>query len=313
MHPAPRDAALLDEPLDPLRETALHWVVHLHSGMATAQDRAAYEAWRSSGPGPAAAASEAEALWQGLGGAARGRRRILPGLAALALAGGATALAMQGGLLPRPDRPWADISTGTERRHVVLPDGTELEVDAATRLDLAYDTRRRGLVLHDGRIHLRVAPEPGRPFEIRAAGGTARALGTQFAVARDGDSVSVVVGEHAVLVGYADRAVEVPAVHGVRYAPATGLGEPRPVDLAAETAWRRGLLIFHDRPLAEVVREIDRYRRGWILIADATLRDRRITGVFPSGDGQAFLAALPSLLPVRLRRLPFVTVIERRG
>ncbi|APT58282.1 hypothetical protein RGI145_15335 [Roseomonas gilardii] len=299
----------LDEPLDPLSETALQWVVHLHSGMATPQDKAAYEAWRSSGPGPAAAASEAERLWQGLG-AARGRRSLLPGLAALAVAGGAAALSVQGGLLPRPDRLWTDISTATERRHLTLPDGSELEVDAATRLDLAYDAERRGLVLHAGRIHVHVAPEPGRPFDVRAAGGTTRALGTQFAVSRDGDAVAVVVSEHAVRVSYAGRAVEVPVAQGVAYAPGTGLGEPQPVDLAAETAWRRGTLVFHGRRLAEVVGEIGRYRSGWILIPDAVLRERRITGVFPANDGDAFLAALPSLLPVRLRRFPLVTVIE---
>jgi len=313
----PLSPAELDVPLEPEREAALEWVVHLHSGLASPQDRAAYEAWKAGHPAQAAAAAEAERSWQALGAAPRPprpRRRAVRG-AGLAIGAG-TPGAWQLPVVRRgAARLAADHSTAVgELRRLTLPDGSVLDMDTATSLDLDFAADRRRIALHGGRIHVEVAPDAARPFEVASAGGVTRALGTAFSVARIDEAVHVLVTRHAVRVRYRDAEAVVQDGQEVAYDPAGGLGRSRGgADLQAATAWRRGQLVFHGQPLGEVVAAVSRYRRGWILLRDEALARRRVTGVFPAQDTDAFLQALPTLLPVRVRRLPLLDIIEPAG
>ncbi|MBR0644208.1 FecR family protein [Plastoroseomonas hellenica] len=313
MNAPPATPGLLDDPLPALEEAALDWVVRLHSGSATAAERAAYAAWKAASPEQNAAALTAEALWEGLGKAAKPRRRraLLRGAGAGAVILGLLALGAGSGFLDHPATLLADHRTGIgERRSLILPDGSRLDLDSATSLDVAFDARRRRIRLHDGRIHAEVAADPDRPFEVEAAGGRVLALGTGFDLRRDGDAVQVVVTEHSVELAIPGQApLQVAAGQRAGYGPGR-LDPPAPADLRSETAWRRGQLIFHGRPLGEVAAEMGRYNRGWIVFTDATLRRRPVTGVFPTNDPAAFFDAIAAALPVRLRRLPWLTIVE---
>ncbi len=63
------------------------------------------------------------------------------------------------------------------------------------------------------------------------------------------------------------------------------------------TAWRRGQMIFANRPLSEVTAEISRYHRGKVIITDASLRKLPITGVFDTKDADGLMNAVASALP----------------
>jgi transmembrane sensor len=58
------------------------------------------------------------------------------------------------------------------------------------------------------------------------------------------------------------------------------LDAPERVDLVVASAWRRGLLIFRDAPLQQVVDELNRYRNGRIVLVDPALAKRPVYGVF---------------------------------
>lgn len=308
----------IDARLDPLTERALEWLVHLHSGSETEQDWNAFHDWKASGAAQRQAAEAAERLWEGLGSALRRRRRakaaVATVLSACLLA--AIGLGFATGLFGAPVAYFTDEWTGVgERRVLTLSDGSRLELDAATSLDVGFTPAQRRLVLFGGRIHVTVAADPGRPFVVEAAGGTTRALGTAFEVSRAGDQVEVVVTEHAVRVAYPDddpgASVEVHAGSEVDYAPQTGLAHPRTADLRSRGAWRRGMLLLDSRPLGDVVTEIERYRRGRIVIADPALRQLPVSGMFETADTDALLDALATALPVRVAKLPWLTVIRR--
>src|SRR5262249_3669714 len=59
-----------------------------------------------------------------------------------------------------------------------------------------------------------------------------------------------------------------------------GLQPSVAVDVAQVSAWQTGQLIFRDRPLANVVEEINRYRSGKIIITSAELKRRLVNGTF---------------------------------
>ena len=55
---------------------------------------------------------------------------------------------------------------------------------------------------------------------------------------------------------------------------------PAKVDTEAVTAWRRGWLVFDRVPLADVVDEINRYRRGRLVLLNKQLAQRRVQARF---------------------------------
>ena len=91
-----------------------------------------------------------------------------------------------------------------------------------------------------------------------------------------------------------------------------GLGPVEQVDADVETAWRRGKLIFVDRPLGSVIDALNRYHRGRIQITDATIRSRLVSGVFEIGDPLRVLDALEASLGLHSTRLTNYLVLLHR-
>src|SRR5690606_11580505 len=81
----------------------------------------------------------------------------------------------------------ADYRTATgEQRRSVLADGTQLQLNTASAVDVAYDANSRRLVLREGEILITTAPDPaGRPFFVQTPQGIVQALGTRFSVRSD--------------------------------------------------------------------------------------------------------------------------------
>jgi transmembrane sensor len=96
----------------------------------------------------------------------------------------------------------------------------------------------------------------------------------------------------------------------VRYSPNGPPSAPERTDADIETAWRRGKLIFNRRPLADVVADIERYRRGKIILLGDGLRSLAVTGVFDLKNPEAILTTIEDTLPVQVTRLPFVTIVR---
>lgn len=300
-------------PVDPLTEEALGWLVRLHSGEETEADWNAYHDWKAADPAHEEAAQRAERMWSRLGPALSARRtsRNVTGalLLAVCLAGGGAASGAFG-----PLSGWlADEATGIgERRVVTLADGSTVMLDSATSLDVAYGGAERRIVLRDGQIFVSVRPDPARPFVVEAGQGTVRALGTAFNVRTEDTGARVAVTEHAVRVTYGGQSsVDIREGEGVGYRAGGGLGQPGAIDIRDVTAWQQGEIVFDARPLGEVANELGRYRRGTVVFADATLKDLPVTGVFSTTDTDAFFSALEMTLPVRVTRLPLLTLIRR--
>lgn len=298
---------------DPLTERALSWLVHLHSGGETAQDWQDYHDWKMAHPSHAEAAARAEHVWSRLGPALkpprRTARRAAGALAVCLVLAGAGAFAI--GSFPG----WfADQATVLgEIRTVALDDGSSVVMDSDTRFDVDFTAPQRRIRLLDGQIFVTVAADPARPFIVEAGEGEIQALGTAFNIRRDGTQTAVSVTEHAVRVSLKPaEPVDVTQGHGVDYDPATGLGPPHIVDIENVTAWRRGEILFDGRPLGAVAAEMGRYRRGAIFFTDERLKQLPVTGMFSTRDVDDFFGALEQTLPVRVLRLPYLTLILPR-
>ncbi|MEQ9608573.1 MAG: hypothetical protein RLN99_13005 [Kiloniellaceae bacterium] len=156
--------------------------------------------------------------------------------------------------------------------------------------------------------------DPARPFVAEARGGAVRsAAAASFSLRRQAGAVSVVAIDGRVEVaagGDFGTALSLAAGEAVTYGGGRVLGAIEPVDAKAATAWRRGKLMFNQRPLSEVVAELERYRQGRILIVDAAVAALPVTGVFDLADPDATLTAIEAILPVQVVRLPLLTLVS---
>jgi len=312
-----------DIPNDP-REAAAYWFARVHSGGFSQAERQAFAQWRQ-----AAAVNEQEyraldRIWQATGLIGRDELQALldaPGPAAPRaarlsrrglLAGGVSlcTAAVAGAVWANRQSPGAlrfsdEYATGPGgQRREILPDGSVLEINTRSRAAVRYFDRLRSIALAEGEIMFLVARDAGRPFVVDAGDATVRVTGTEFSVRRDGERVAVLVQSGSVEVTsgqwWRRERVMLTAGLGTTAVPGQPLLAER-ADVAALTAWRQGKAVFKDRPLEEVVREMNRYLDRPIRLADSRLKRLSVAGVFNVQDAGGFLRALSASLPVAVR------------
>lgn len=309
-----------DEMKQTVRDQALAWFVRLNSGDATPADRDAHAAWMAAGLAHRAEYGRLGRIWTDLDRISDPRARPVE-LAACRprrsrrafLAGGAAlAAGVAGIMVGPPDFLSSDHATGTgEQRTVTLADGTAVTLDADSAIALDYTQTLRGVRLLRGRAFFDVAKDALRPFTVFAADGSATALGTRFVVHEWSGTVTVSVEESAVSVKGPDaRDAVVKAGQSVTY-DRRQLSDVAAADVESEGAWRRGKLIFEDRPLRQVLADVNRYRSGTIRVTDGRLLNMRVSGIFDVRDPDGVLEAIRTSLPVRTFALsPWLVILH---
>lgn len=301
-------------------EQAIYWLTWLTSGEAKDIQRRSFEQWLKEDLAHRQAWDNAQALWQDVARLseaeldravlatapqarpAAGRRRFLayPSLAAAASVLLATLV-----WLIDLSYYFADYRTGTGGGEIVtLADGSVIQLNTDTAVSVDYDASGRRLVLHGGEAWFQVAPDPQRPFVVETEYGTVRALGTAFDVRNNGSDVTVTVYEHAVRVQLADGEVVESLDQGesLRFNDTLEAHE-RQVDLTQASAWHQQRMIFQDRKLQDVIRELNRYRNGQIIIADRQLESLPLTGVFDTGNPEESLQMIRQSLKLSEYRI----------
>jgi transmembrane sensor len=201
-----------------------------------------------------------------------------------------------------------------ELRSWLLPDNTEVELNANTAITVRYTARERLVTVERGQALFQVAHESLRRFRVTAGATGVIAVGTKFDVLRQGAAtlVTVVEGKVAVYTGEApapgpraalpSQAVAVSAGSQARIT--TGSRSPRlaMVNVQQATAWAQRQIVFDQRPLGEVAGEFSRYSDVPIVVQSDTLRALPISGVFSAYDTASFLSFLTRLDGVTVER-----------
>lgn len=191
-----------------------------------------------------------------------------------------------------------------EKRTLALPDGTEISLSPETRLEVTYSDKRRQVVLETGEAFFDVASNPQRPFYVESGYAEVKVLGTMFNVNASPFGVSVAVEEGRVQVsglsipGRLDAEEKLTAGQRIRVSKAKGLSDIQLIEPASAGAWRQDVRAYTDRPLAEVLSDLDRYHEAELVIVDAQLSQLPVTAVFPTADVEQMLGALESVLPI---------------
>lgn len=298
---------------------AAHWYMLMLDEAMSAAQRDACARWR-------AAAPEHEQAWQkaqrvqarlgllpqrlAMGTLGRERRQVVKQLLVLAI------VSPLGYVGYRKLAPNAAFATHVgQQKQLTLEDGSLLNLNTDTVIDVAFDDQQRLIYLRRGEILVNSGPDADsphhRPLRIASAQGVMEAVGTRFDVRQRKDSTQL-----SVLQG----AVRVMPLQGARQTLVAGQqltfdaqGKGAVVKAHEEDSlWTRGQLVVDEMPLRTFLAELGRYRSGWLRCQDAVAHVR-ISGAFRLENTDAILAALPATLPVSIdyRTRYWVTVNAR--
>lgn len=302
---------------DARREDAAAWVVRLQADDLTTDDALAFDAWLEQSPANAHAYDAALAVAHAYEANAAEIARQLPQARRqasmprrYAMAGGAIAAMLAVAVVVAPVRRTDGVdvyqtATG-EHRSVTLADGSKVDLNAATRLEVRFSRKTRDVTLAEGEAVFDVAHNAKRPFIIAAGDRNVRVVGTQFDVRRRDGKLSVTV---------ARGAVEVSPVAGAsgqayRLHPGQRLDHQEGVATASLTAaepaevlgWRARRLVYRGAPLSEVVADLNDQFPTPIRIENRQLAKAPISGVLILDDQDAVIRRLALLVPVRTVR-----------
>ncbi|MEB0205721.1 FecR domain-containing protein [Pseudomonas sp. CCC3.1] len=293
-------------------EAAATWYVQLNDGTVSEARHRAWQAWLQSSPQHAAAWARVETLQQqwsmmpkqaalsSLGAAKAQRRDVLKILSMLVAVGGASWLAVE----QVPYRAMlAEQRTGRrERRSLRLDDGSQLDMNADTALDIRFDSEQRHIQLYQGEMLVQTAKawDP-RPFVVHTIDGSVRALGTRFSVRQLPEQTRVCVLQAAVEVRplqHVERPVRLEVGQQVTF-DRDEVDEIQRLP-AGSTAWVQGMLSVDDWRLGDFVEALGRYRPG-VLRCDPAVQGLSISGAFRIDDTDTVLQNLSKTLPVKVR------------
>lgn len=292
-------------------EAAATWYVQLNATPPSEAEQQAHREWLAQHPGHRQAWARVERLQHQFGGlpadvvlpaldGVRARRRAVLKTLAILLAAGTGSW-----VLAPPERWMAEHRTAKGQvRHLRLEDGSQLDLNTDSAVDIAYDGSMRQVYLRRGEILIETAADPARrPFVVHTGEGSVRALGTRFSVRSEAGRSEVRVMEHTVELRPLQSSARVLRLDAGQQADfdRRQLGTARPLPDGTE-AWAQGMLSVIEWRLADFLVELGRYRPGYLLCAD-TVADLRLSGAFRLDDTDTILENLAVSLPVRVRYL----------
>ncbi|VVO64851.1 FecR domain-containing protein [Pseudomonas sp. B21128] len=304
-----------------VRDDAARWFVRLQEPAVSADEQQRFDAWLNQHQQHRDEFQLLQGLWtaadllpaprlKALAENQPARRERRP-LLRYAVAASVLAVALGLGLFSGLNHPGgysAEFSTALgERKHVALPDGSVIDLNSRSRLQVHYEEDRRLIELSEGEAMFSVEHDSSRPFVVEAGSGKITVTGTRFDVRRDLTQTRVAVEQGTVKVQGHDAPdnefINLTAGLGTHVDAQGKVAAAYAVNPAELTAWRGGKLVFNNARLSEVAAEVSRYREQPLTVSNPDVANLRLTSVFKSADTDALLKALPSILPVAIRTL----------
>lgn len=287
-------------------------------------------AWRRAHPAHEAAWLRAEAAWQSAGTLsqlAEARASHLAGYLERieahqttrrrckkkAAAGGITAAVLAAGLWLNAPHMFQNlgadhVAPAAHTLSVALGDGSTVLLDADSALSEQNIAGQRHVRLLRGGAYFEVKADT-RPFVVETPDGDIRVLGTGFDVQILEGAAQVTLAHGRVEVSARDASTVLAPGQTVRL-HAGGVGAVKETNLETALAWRDGCYAFYDARLGDVVAQIQRYRKGRIIIATRRLADERVSGSFALADADAALNSLRASFGFRILDLGRLIVIS---
>ncbi len=348
-----------DAPAAAMRDAGA-WLARRDRGFTSAETME-FEIWRHAHPAHAAAVAQLERTMTTFDAL----REFAPDLASepdpdafapprasprwffpsLAAAGIAAALAFVfWSARPATPSAWHYATAPARYERAALIDGSTIELNGNSVVDVEYSATQRTVRLTRGEAHFQVAKNPARPFVVIANGVSFRAVGTAFKVRLDATEVEMLVTEGQVRVEHAhplggsnpaaathsvstattstltvasasDESPLLTAGHRIvvsatRAAPPT-IAVVTAAEMHQALAWQPSVVEFEKTPLSDVVTAFNRRNRQQLVIADPALESLRLGGNFRVDQPDAFVRLLESSFSIEAERTESIVTLRQ--
>ena len=329
------DKKSLDREEKRIRKQASEWLVERDEGLEERR-REAFEAWKSLDIRHEIAVRDLEASWNRMQklrlviedptlrpnpdflsdvGGGKSRQRVslfirMGSIAAILVLSLLVWLGIQ--RMADPDAAYATEYTTTinDYKQATLQDGSILELNASSHVEIDFTDQWRSIVLHRGEAHFQVEKDATRPFLVEAGSISVKAVGTAFNVRYGADEVQVLVTEGRVLVDASskeiltsgetsDAALVSELVAGNQATISTEninlvpfISKVDHEEYETLLAWKGPRLFFNATPLEEAVRHFNEYNDVQVYLNGDDLKNLAIGGSFLAEDVEAFVRLL---------------------
>ena len=319
--------------LNPVEREAVDWLQKLTSGEMTPEDAEALKVWRAESRLHEAAFVEAKRLWHTTGVVGHAlfdpdedfatrldvlgqQRKKMNRRAVLGVGVGALAVASVYGLVNPPLRLWpslselnADYRTATGEQHNVAFAG-DVAISLNTQTSLAIhppEGSEDRIELIAGEAAFATSTRAARSLVVLAADGRTVAESGRFDIrytsSGDRSPVTVTCFEGTVRIERGADMAKLRAGQRVRYDLA-GLMPVIAIDPQIASEWQRGIVEFRGTPIVEAIEEINRYRPGRIVLMNASLGQKQLSGRFRIDQMNEALLGLGRAFGAKLKHLP---------
>lgn len=292
-------------------DQAIDWLVKLRFDEPSARTERQFQQWLASHPHNALAWQRVSTLSDELAGLPSDlSRRTLEGsrrqqisrrdhlkLLAILSVGGSLGWAAREPLgLPAL---LADSSTATgERRDVQGSDGSRIQLNTASAIDLRYSADQRLLTLIRGELTLDSNANDKRPFIIDTQLGALSTHDGQLLLRENTQGLLLAVrrGEVTLM----PHSAPLRQVHPGQVLQLAASGAIQPALVHGDPwGWTDGVLSVQQMPLSEFTAELSRYRPGLLRCAPE-VADLKVSGTYQLADTEQILQLLARSLPLRI-------------
>jgi transmembrane sensor len=171
-----------------------------------------------------------------------------------------------------------------EHRTVALADGSRIEINGGTVIELDED-RPRFARLESGEAMFHVVHREGDPFLVEAGKARLVDMGTAFNVIRRRDALSVAVSEGLVLYNPERENIRLDAGFGIEASDAGGPPQVQAIDALSVGSWRKGQLVYNGASIAQVAEDLGR-TAGLTIIVSPDVASLPFRGALLISDDQ---------------------------
>ena len=182
-----------------------------------------------------------------------------------------------------------------EQRSIALEDGSVVELNTRSHLRTQFSRTLRAVELVEGEAIFRVAKDAQRPFRVRTGSTDIVAVGTAFNVNAHDTRTVVTVLEGRVRVdsrSVGSEPIVLEVGEQLIVAPTRPIVRVMLPDTEKVTSWTQRRLILDETSIAEAAAEFARYSPRQIRVLDASIAERKVTGVFDATDPASLIAFL---------------------
>lgn len=197
-----------------------------------------------------------------------------------------------------------------------LADGSSIDLNTDTSLRLSTTGKRITVKLDKGEAFFHIKHDPRRLFVVLAGRHRVTDLGTEFLVRSEPNHLEVALIAGSARLDAPDGRMQTPILMtpGDELTVANNLISTTKKSsrrLAEELGWRRGMLVFENAPLGDVVAEFNRYGTHKIVVADRATARISLSASFPTDGADGFLELAKAMLNLKIEQRGDETVISR--